>query len=69
LTILVTGGAGFVGSNLCLALKDAIPDATIVAMDNFYRRGSELNVVRLEDAGVSVHRGDVCELESIDRGL
>ena len=69
MNILVKGGAGFVGSNLCLALRDAIPDATIFAMDNFYRRGSELNVVRLEDAGVSVHRGDVREPESFHRGV
>jgi CDP-paratose 2-epimerase len=68
LNILVTGGAGFVGSNLCLALRDAFPAAEIVAMDNFYRRGSELNVTRLEAAGIRVHRGDVREPDSFPEG-
>jgi CDP-paratose 2-epimerase len=57
--ILVTGGAGFVGSNLCLALRTSIPDAKITAMDNLYRRGSELNIPRLESSGVYFHKGDV----------
>jgi len=57
--ILITGGAGFIGSNLALALRKAMPEAAIVGMDNLYRRGSELNVTRLETAGVRFHRGDV----------
>ncbi|MGH8023550.1 MAG: NAD-dependent epimerase/dehydratase family protein [Limisphaerales bacterium] len=59
--ILITGGAGFVGSNLAMALRRAFPEAQVVAMDNFYRRGSELNVPRLDGAGVRIHRGDVRE--------
>lgn len=57
--LLLPGGAGFVGSNLCLALRAAFPDASITAMDNLYRNGSQLNVPRLEDAGIRFHRGDV----------
>ncbi len=56
---LITGGAGFVGSNLCLALRAAFPDAAITAMDNLYRNGSRLNLPRLEAAGVVFHMGDV----------
>jgi ADP-L-glycero-D-manno-heptose 6-epimerase len=33
--ILVTGGAGFIGSNLLLALQDKYPDAWIVVLDDF----------------------------------
>lgn len=33
--ILVTGGAGFIGSNLTLALQDKFPDARIVVVDDF----------------------------------
>ena len=57
--ILITGGAGFVGSNLALAIRAAIPAAQVVCLDNLYRRGAELNVPRLEQAGVTFHRGDV----------
>ncbi len=57
--ILITGGAGFVGSNLCLALRAAFPDVSVTALDNLYRRGSQLNLPRLEAAGVRFHHGDV----------
>jgi CDP-paratose 2-epimerase len=57
--ILITGGAGFVGSNLALALRAGMPSAEVVCMDNLYRRGSELNVPRLQAAGAQFHRGDV----------
>ncbi|CAN5775217.1 NAD-dependent epimerase/dehydratase family protein [soil metagenome] len=57
--ILITGGAGFVGSNIALFLRDKLPSADIVCMDNLYRRGSELNVTRLQAANITFHRGDV----------
>lgn len=33
--ILITGGAGFIGSNLTLTLQESYPDARIVVMDDF----------------------------------
>jgi CDP-paratose 2-epimerase len=57
--ILITGGAGFVGSNLALALRAGLAGAEMVCMDNLYRRGSELNVPRLQAAGVQFHPGDI----------
>lgn len=66
--VLITGGAGFVGSNLGLALRGAFPQAEITAMDNLYRRGSELNVPRLQEAGVAFHRGDVRDANSFPAG-
>ncbi|MDP9188933.1 MAG: NAD-dependent epimerase/dehydratase family protein, partial [Actinomycetota bacterium] len=57
--ILVTGGAGFVGANLCLAL--AAQGAEVVALDSLKRRGSELNLARLREAGVRFVHGDVRE--------
>ena len=52
--ILVTGGAGFVGSSLAIALAERRPDAQVVAFDNLSRRGSELNLPRLRAAGVEL---------------
>lgn len=57
--ILVTGGAGFAGANLALKLKAAYPAYTVVALDNLKRRGSELNLPRLKDAGVDFVHGDI----------
>ncbi len=57
--ILVTGGAGFVGSWLAIGLKKALGDVRVVALDNLRRRGGELNLPRLKDAGVAFVHGDV----------
>jgi CDP-paratose 2-epimerase len=58
-SILITGGAGFVGSSLALHLKGIFPRTRIVCMDNLYRRGSELNLPRLQAAGVEFVKGDI----------
>ncbi len=63
--VLVTGGAGFVGGNLCLALAERRPDWEIVAFDNLHRPGSELNVPRLRDAGVTFVQADVRDREAV----
>ena len=57
--ILVTGGAGFVGSSLALAFKREYPNATVTALDNLKRRGSELGLGRLRDAKVDFIHGDI----------
>jgi CDP-paratose 2-epimerase len=59
--LLITGGAGFVGSNLAVSLAGRHPEWEVVAFDNLYRKGSELNLPRLEEAGVEVVKGDVRE--------
>ena len=58
-TLLITGGAGFVGSYLALALKRARPTARVIAFDNLKRRGSELALTRLAAGGVEFVHGDV----------
>ncbi len=63
--ILITGGAGFVGSNLAVSLAERHPDEEIVAFDNLHRAGSELNLPRLESAGVRFVRGDVREPDDL----
>lgn len=51
-SILITGGAGFVGSSLAIQLKTHYPQYKIKTLDNLKRRGSELNLTRLREAGV-----------------
>src|SRR3954451_10908727 len=57
--VVITGGSGFVGANLCVGLAERHPDWTITAFDNLKRRGSELNLARLRAAGVRFVHGDV----------
>jgi CDP-paratose 2-epimerase len=64
--ILITGGAGFVGSSLALLLKRDRPDATVRAFDNLRRRGSELALSRLAAAGVDFVHGDVRSIQDLD---
>ena len=65
--VLITGGAGFVGASLGISLRARHPDWEIVAYDNLHRRGSELNVPRLEGAGIRFVKGDVREPEGLMR--
>jgi CDP-paratose 2-epimerase len=63
--VLVTGGAGFVGSNVSLGLAARHPDWEVVVLDNLRRRGSELNLSRLRAAGVGFAQGDVRILDDL----
>ncbi len=65
-TILVTGGAGFVGSSLCMRMRSTWPDSHVIAFDNLKRRGSELNLPRLKQAGVQFIHGDVRDRSDLD---
>ena len=57
--ILITGGAGFVGSNLALMFKKKYSNTKIFVMDNLKRRGSELNLKRLKERGIEFIHGDI----------
>ena len=65
--VLVTGGAGFLGSNLCHALAGL--GARVTALDAMLPEGGA-NRANLEGAGVMLVRGDLrdAELPSLCRG-
>jgi CDP-paratose 2-epimerase len=63
--VLVTGGAGFIGASLSAGLAARHSDWEVVALDNLRRRGSELNLPRLRQAGVAFVHGDVRELNDL----
>ena len=65
MTVLVTGGAGFVGSNLALMWKRDHADRRVVALDNLRRRGSELALPRLRAGGVEFQHGDIRNPEDL----
>lgn len=62
--ILVTGGAGFLGSNLCRELL--AQDHTVFCLDNFYT-GRQQNLQELiNNSNFSVIEKDVCDSFSVD---
>ncbi|MGC4022139.1 MAG: NAD-dependent epimerase/dehydratase family protein [Cyclobacteriaceae bacterium] len=64
--ILITGGCGFVGSNLAIQLKQDYPKSKIIAFDNLKRRGSELNISRLKENNIEFVHGDIRNKEDFE---
>ena len=58
--VLVTGGAGFLGANLCHSLAQR--GARVVALDGFLFGGGA-NLANLADAQVELVRGDIREID------
>ena len=65
LKILITGGAGFIGSFLSLYLKQQLPHSHIIAFDNLSRRGSELNIPLLQQQEIEFIHGDIRNSEDL----
>ncbi len=64
--ILITGGSGFVGSNLCRLFKAHYEDVDVVAFDNLRRRGSELNLPWLKELDVTFVHGDIRQRQDLE---
>lgn len=64
--ILITGGAGFVGSNLAIFLKQHYEHISVICLDNLKRRGSELNIPRLSQHGIQFVHGDIRSPEDME---
>jgi len=64
--LLITGGAGFIGSSICLKLKEKYPGYLITAFDNLKRRGSELNLTDFKKLGIDFIHGDIRNIEDLD---
>ena len=63
--IVITGGAGFVASNIALYLKQQYPSYTIIVFDNLRRRGSELNLVEFRQHDIQFIHGDIRNEEDL----
>ncbi len=65
-SLLIIGGAGFIGSNLAVYFKRKYPKLEVFALDNLIRRGSEFNLPRLKENGIKFIRGDVRRPKDLD---
>jgi CDP-paratose 2-epimerase len=59
MSLLITGGAGFVGSSLARRYRQKYPERRIVVFDNLKRRGAELNLPQFKSLGIEFVHGDV----------
>jgi CDP-paratose 2-epimerase len=64
--ILITGICGFVGSTLANTLASEPWVSSICGIDNFCRRGSELNRKPLEELGIHILHGDIRSTSDVD---
>jgi dTDP-glucose 4,6-dehydratase len=64
--LLVTGGAGFIGSNFIRYMIDRYPDYTIVNYDKLTYAGNLENLASVEQCG-SYHfvKGDICDQQLV----
>jgi len=65
--ILITGGCGFVGSNLAIYFKDNRIGAQINSLDNLSRKGSLLNLVRLKKLKIKNFKIDISDNRAIEK--
>ncbi len=61
-TILVTGGAGFIGSNFVRAILRVLPDARVTVLDKLTYAGNLDNLMDVcEDERYTFIQGDICD--------
>ncbi|MCQ2438349.1 MAG: dTDP-glucose 4,6-dehydratase [Oscillospiraceae bacterium] len=67
MNVLVTGGAGFIGSNFLFYMRKAHPDYRLVCLDKLTYAGnlSTLSPM-LEDTQFRFVRADICDREAVD---
>jgi dTDP-glucose 4,6-dehydratase len=66
--LLVTGGAGFIGSNFVRYWVEQHPDDAVVVYDVLTYAGNRPNLSDVED-GIAFEQADVCDLEAAEKAL
>src|SRR5688572_27023797 len=63
--ILVTGGAGFIGSNFVRHIYRERPDWQVTVLDAMTYAGNEANLAGLDAQRVNLVRGNVCDADLV----
>ncbi|NKC59714.1 dTDP-glucose 4,6-dehydratase [Vagococcus fluvialis] len=64
--IIVTGGAGFIGSNFVHYVADNFPEIKITVLDKLTYAGNKANLAGLPEDRVTLVVGDVADIELVD---
>src|SRR5258705_1607539 len=63
---LVTGGAGFIGSNFVRMIRERFPDSRVTVLDKLTYAGNLANLESLAgDPGYRFVRGDICDAKAV----
>lgn len=65
--IIVTGGAGFIGSNFVHWVVDNQPDAHVTVLDALTYAGNLDNLAGIPDDRMEFVHGDICDAQLVDR--
>lgn len=64
--IIVTGGAGFIGSNFVHWVVDNQPDVHVTVLDKLTYAGNKANLVGIPEDRLTFIQGDICDAELVD---
>lgn len=68
--LLVTGGAGFIGTNFCFYIMENRPGWKITVLDKLTYAGRRKNLSRFEGSGnYTFIQGDICDPASVEKAM
>ena len=65
--MIVTGGAGFIGSNFCHYVAEHHPEVHITVLDKLTYAGNPANLDGIDSDRCELVVGDICDAELVDR--
>ena len=65
--IIVTGGAGFIGSNFVHYVVNNHPEVHVTVLDKLTYAGNKENLAGLPEDRVELVVGDICDKELVDK--